>query len=328
MINIKRAFHGAHKGSIGLCTAMLDDCTEENAEAYDWSLCMGLQYCVQPVKKSYLESCKKDSQYLQVEYECVSVGDVLDICNTKKQIRYEGYISSPSYPSAYKARVDCKCHLVAVGGMLYLTFADLALEDTSKECKDWVLVQNQTKEEVFCSQQLPSAAKVEVQHFTDVYFSSNANDVKRIKVTNDKTKELKGFWLHMKGSQADTKITVTCSPTSHIEPKSVKKKIYVKTEDRKFKVPSQMRTPKKENLQENLKDKKGKTAKMNNTEPTILKSEPKKKKGSKIRATSKTLSGTTTVTALPANHGITFKVQLTNYLITTAVFIKFSSSCL
>merc|ERR550532_1420185 len=65
VIQIQRAFHGAHKNAaISHCGQLEGDCVSETTHYYDWSRCEGRHSCVLNIQKTLMSDCREEMHYL------------------------------------------------------------------------------------------------------------------------------------------------------------------------------------------------------------------------------------------------------------------------
>lgn len=105
-----------------VCEIRPDDCLV--TVDYLSNECNGLNSCEIELDAQFLHTCKNQSDYLSVAYECVPGAKRVDICSNEETFLIGNgglgehdpfgsfYLSSPNYPSEYRSDLNnCTCKL-------------------------------------------------------------------------------------------------------------------------------------------------------------------------------------------------------------------------
>ncbi|XP_064601083.1 uncharacterized protein LOC135467237 isoform X2 [Liolophura sinensis] len=218
MLRIARAFYGYSPA--GRCSFSPGDCTFDEHHNY---ACVGRQNCAinmpgglgRPVPK-----CKHpnpQSNYFQVEYECVPVEQTINICQVSEATAQSGYISSPSYPLNYNKPHQCQISIdLRTKQKVRLVIVDMNLHenDSGKGCTDYLYIRNELRSVTVCGQRgseelFDSSGKIDIQ------FAAEAGG------------DNKGFWLYY---EAYPQIDETTTTTTTVKTTTLKNLIEKLTE--------------------------------------------------------------------------------------------------
>lgn len=115
VIQIQKAFHGAHQNSaLRYCGELASDCMQDAIHIYDWTPCEGRPSCVRMLQAQRMPSghqCEGSHMlYLQVQYSCIEgIGIVLILhafSRNDVECAASRLTTTTPYPSSTNTKMD------------------------------------------------------------------------------------------------------------------------------------------------------------------------------------------------------------------------------
>ncbi|KAL5010844.1 hypothetical protein ScPMuIL_013149 [Solemya velum] len=185
MLRITKAFYGYSTSDS--CSFQMGDCIYVEHEKYP---CVGRNSCRINLPSGdhgqRIPSCNIESNYFQVDYECIPVETTQDICEHSLLTDQRGYISSPRYPNNYKEDMDCNVTIrVDSSQKLKVYVIDMELENNRNiGCDDWIYTYDSFSSITLCGRRSNEKLNMVIrENELTIQFKSNF-------ATNQK-----GFWV-------------------------------------------------------------------------------------------------------------------------------------
>ncbi|XP_059178782.1 uncharacterized protein LOC131957938 [Physella acuta] len=188
MVHITRTFYGFNPN--GQCRLIEGEagveCTLDEHAEYS---CVGQQSCSINLPSGQwgvsIAACGQRSNYFQVEYTCVPVSSVTNICNQQKLTAQSGYIMTPRYPSKYIDQKECSTTiLVHPSQKLNLHIIEMDLEPRGRtDCADLLYFNDKLRSITLCGQRTNNSYSMH-SNFLTIQLQSSSGGLS------------KGFWLY------------------------------------------------------------------------------------------------------------------------------------
>lgn len=184
MLRIHRVFFGYSPDNH--CSYSPGDCTYTEHENYP---CVGKERCSINLPSGgfgrKIPSCKQESNYFQVDYECVPAYMTRSICNVEDLRDQSGYLASPGYPNNYPANLDCAARIrVNPNQLVKLFVIDMDLEtNVSIECTDYLYARDETRSVTLCARRANEPIPIQ---WGELFIQLVSNGIENHK----------GFWMY------------------------------------------------------------------------------------------------------------------------------------
>ncbi|XP_022293857.1 uncharacterized protein LOC111104287 [Crassostrea virginica] len=198
MLRIHRVFFGYNPQ--GRCSFTPGDCIYREHENYP---CVGKERCSINLPSGgfgrKIPSCQQESNYFQVDYECVPAYMTKSICNVEDLRDQSGYLASPGYPNNYPANLECSARIrVNPDQSIKLFIIDMDLEtNVSVQCMDYLYARDKVHSITLCARR----ANEPISITWDELF---------IQLVSNGIENHKGFWLYY---EADPPLLKTTTPS-------------------------------------------------------------------------------------------------------------------
>ncbi|KAK3097321.1 hypothetical protein FSP39_008614 [Pinctada imbricata] len=204
MLRIRRSFYGYSQN--GRCSYTPGDCTYTEHENYP---CVGRQSCSINLPSGgvgrNIPSCNaSESNYFQVDYECIPVSDTHDICNIHGTIRSQsGYLATPNYPNNYPSNKACSVDIrVEEHQTINLMILDMDLESNmSVQCLDWMYTMDGKRSVTLCGRRGNEPIRM-------------LSNTLLLKFVANGIENHKGFWIYFEATPPLTTIPPSTTTTS------------------------------------------------------------------------------------------------------------------
>ncbi|XP_025099018.1 uncharacterized protein LOC112566841 [Pomacea canaliculata] len=185
LVRVLKAFYGysAH----GTCHYTEGDCTRLQQQSLE---CVGRSTCTVPLEGAQqggvmLPACQKRSNYFQVEYQCVPVREMYDICQHNNLTAQTGHIVTPSYPRPYYSRLHCNLSIVVPPSQkLRVNIITMELASRGKtDCADFLYFNDKFHSLTLCGRR------------SNVWYDMHSNTL-LVELLSTSSTRSPGFWLY------------------------------------------------------------------------------------------------------------------------------------
>ncbi|ELT90022.1 hypothetical protein CAPTEDRAFT_225492 [Capitella teleta] len=198
VINILHDYHGLSKD--GACHSSVDVMCSVPTIFHRSDVrrqCNGQQTCLYTVRDrnecSYNGKLNQ-TNFLHVDYECISSTSVKNLCEAKVWTTKSGYLTSPLYPQMYPKGLDCACRIFSntSGSSIGIQTLEYRISD-EVSCTDWLYVITDFSSEQLCG--------TLARHYV-------GKDISLLLHT--KKDGFKGFMIHFEALAKNSLATIVC----------------------------------------------------------------------------------------------------------------------